>query len=335
MQRPGLTQETVHGNLGLQMFLKASMQYSENLSLGNIPGNKWYVDAAKSGDGISWDAAFSDLDEALLAVGHNDAIFIAPGTYTGNYETPDETVARNVGIFGVTPGMQGIRGGVNLVPTSGASPIITNLASGWRYSNLCFRPGATSSAIKLVADQNTTAFIAGTADSISQGVTVDNCMIWGGGTGKYGIEAAGLTDYNGIHYANIINNHFMYLNATGAAAIYGAASGNPNIGWRVFGNQFSDNRSHINCAAAMGWLGSRFEGNTFPFHGVYAQALDMLVNVRATATPDVTGGNVFVNNFFGVTTASWATSALIRTNGYDHGMGNWCADGIVAAEINH
>ena len=300
-------------------------------------GNYWFVDAAlANGGGKSWEKPFSDLDEAFAAVGSGDVIYVAPGTYTGNYVTPDETEAQNVSVIGVTPGMPGIRGGVNLVPTVSSSPIITNNASGWRYSKLCFRPGATSSGIKLVADQNTTAYIAGTAGSISQGVTVDNCMFWGGATGKYGIEAAGLADYNGIHYANIINNHFMYHNAVGAAAIYGAEGGNPNIGWRVIGNQFSDNRSHINCYAAMGWVGSRFEGNSFPFWGVYAFALDGLVKVRATATPDVTGGNVFANNFFGCNKSDYNDSdASIRTNGYDTGIGNWCNDGIPTEVINH
>jgi len=306
--------------------------------VGMTTGDFFFVDSSKStgGAGKSWEDAFSDLDDAFLAVGDGDSIFMAPGTYTGNYSTPDETEAQNVNVIGVSPGMPGIRGGVNLVPTTSSSPIITNNASGWRYSNLCFRPGATSSGIKLIADQNTTAYIAGTAGSISQGVTVDNCMFWGGSTGKYGIEAAGLTDYNGIHYANIINNHFMYHNATGAAAIYSAASGNPNIGWRVIGNTFESNRSHINTYAAMGWVGSRFEGNTFPYNGVYASALDGLVHVRATATPDVTGGNVFANNYFGCTLANYsASNALISTNGYDYGLGNWCDDGIPTADINH
>ena len=305
---------------------------------GMTVGDYFFVDAAKStgGAGKSWDDAFSDLDDALLAVGNGDTIYMAPGTYTGNYSTPDETEAQNVSVIGVSPGMPGIRGGVNLSPTTSSSPIITNNASGWRYSNLCFRPGATSSGIKLVADQNTTAYIAGTAGSISQGVTVDNCMFWGGGTGKYGIEAAGTVDLNGIHFANIINNHFMYLNATGAAAIYGASGGNPNIGWSVIGNTFESNKSCINCYTAMGWVGSRFERNSFGAQGVYAHATDGLVFVRATATPDVTGGNMFVDNFFGCTlTAYGATDAIIRTNGYDNGMGNWCTDGIPVAAINH
>lgn len=300
-------------------------------------GDYWFVDSAKSnGGGKSWDKPFSNLDEAFAAVGNGDVIYMAPGDYTGNFTTPDETEAQNVAVIGVTPGIAGTRGGVLLGPTDSASPIITNKASGWRYSNLCFRPGATSSGITLVADQNTTAYIAGTAGSISQGVTVDNCMFWGGGTGKYGIVAAGLTDYNGINFTNIINNHFQYLNATGAAGLYAAANGNPQIGWKVIGNTFESCRKHIRTETAMGWVGSRFERNTFPFEGVYAQALDGFIDVRATATPTVTGGNAFVDNFFGCSLSDYASSdALIRTNDYDHGMGNWCENGIPVNEINH
>ena len=304
----------------------------------NTNGNHWYVDAEKSAGqgGRSWEDAFADLDEAFLAVGDNDVITMAPGTYTGNYNTPDDTEARNVTVIGVGNGRPGIRGGVNLSPTSAALPIITNKASGWRFSQLCFRPGATSSGIKLYADITTTAYIAGTAGGIAQGGTIDNCMFWGGGTGKYGIESQGDAGVNSPHFVKVINNQFVYLNATGAAGIYGASDSNPHIGWDVVGNIFESNRSNINCYTAMGWVGSRFEGNSFGGQGVYAHADDGLVFVRATATPDVTGGNMFVNNFFGCTlTAYGATDTIVRTNGYDNGMGNWCTDGIPVAAINH
>ncbi len=292
-------------------------------------GDYWFVDSNKStgSSGTSWEDAFSDLDEAFAAVGSGDVIYVAPGTYTGNYATEDDTGARNVSVIGVSPWMPGIRGGVNLVPTSGASPIITNNASGWRYSNMCFRPGATSSGIKLVADINTTAYIAGTAGSISQGVTIDNCMFWGGSTGKYGIEAAGLTDYNGIHYANIINNHFQYLNAAGASAIWAAAGGNPNIGWTITGNQFESNRNGITTYASMGWVGSRIVGNTFGVGGVYAST-EVLCDVSSTATPEVTGGNHFYGNGLGITKAQAAAGTYILLNGYDNAGGNYCSDGI-------
>lgn len=300
-------------------------------------GNFWFVNSNKvDGNGKSWEKPFADLQTALDSVSSGDVIYMAPGTYTGNYTCPDDTEARNVSVIGVNPGQPGIRGGVNLSPTSSASPIITCKASGWRFSKLCLRPGATSSGIKLYADISTTDYIAGVAGGIAQGVTVDNCMFWGGGTGKYGIESLGVEGTNSPHFVNIINNDFMYLNATGAAAIYGADGSNPNIGWRVIGNKFESNRSHINCHAKDGWVGSRFEDNTFPYNGVYASALDGLVKVRATATPDITGGNVFANNFFGCNLTDYsASNDMIQTNGYDHGMGNWCDDGIPVADINH
>ena len=292
-------------------------------------GNYWFVNSnlEPTGSGKSWDSAFSDFTDALSSVGSGDVIFMAPGTYTGNYSTPDETEARNVSVIGVAPGQPGIRGGVNLLPTSGASPIITNNASGWRYSNLCFRPGATSSGITLVADQNTTAYIAGTAGSISQGVTVDNCTFWGGGTGKYGIIAAGLADNNGINFANIINNHFVYLNATGASAIFAAASGNPNIGWNISGNMFESNRKGISTYANMGWVGSRIMDNTFGVGGVYAST-EVLCDVSSTATPEVTGGNHFYGNGLGITKAQAAAGTYVLLNGYDNAGGNFCSDGI-------
>ena len=296
---------------------------------GMTAGDYFFVDAAKStgGAGKSWEDAFSDLDDAFLAVGNGDTIYMAPGTYTGNYSTPDETEAQNVSVIGVSPGMPGIRGGVNLAPTTSSSPIITNNASGWRYSNLCFRPGATSSGITLVADQNTSAYVAGTAGSISQGVTIDNCMFWGGGTGKYGIIAAGLTDYNGIHFANIINNHFQYLNAAGATAIWAAAAGNPNIGWTIAGNMFESNRAGIDTYANMGWVGSRIIGNTFSHYGVYATT-EVLCDVTSTATPEVTGGNHFYNNGLGITIAEAAAGNYVLLNGYDYAGGNYCSDGM-------
>ena len=305
---------------------------------GMTAGDYWFVDSDRTADGSgkAWEEAFTDLDAAFLVAGHGDTIYMAPGTYTGNYTAPDDTVARNLSIIGVSPGRPGIRGGVNLVPTSSASPIITTKASGGRFSKLCFRPGATSAGIKLYADISTTNYIAGATGGIAQGVTVDNCTFWGGGTGKYGILSQGDEGVNSPHFVNVINNNFVYLNATGAAAIYGASDSNPHIGWNVIGNTFESNRSHINCYAAMGWTGSRFENNTLPYNGVYASALDGLLHIQATATHAFTGGNVINNNYFGTTLALYGTSdALISTNDYDVGFGNWCKDGIPTTVINH
>lgn len=303
-------------------------------------GDYFFVDAAKtaSGAGKSWDDAFDDLDDALLAVGSGDVIYMAPGTYTGNYTTNDDTGARNVQIIGVSPGVPGIRGGVNIVHSEDDEPVINIKASGWRVSNICLRPGLTSSGIQVTADQSTTNYINGVAGSISQGVIVENCMFWGGRTGKYGIVYQGSTGVNAPHYSKVINCHFDYMWATGGAAIFNAASSNPIRGALIYGNTFANNRSHINTYTQMGWVGSRFEKNTFTLYGSDTTAHDGLLDIRATATPTLTGGNAIVDNFFGCTKSEYADDAStgwVRTNTYDFGIGNWCSDGIPTADISH
>jgi len=302
-------------------------------------GDYYFVDAARSADGggKEWEDAFADLDTALSTVSSGDTIYMAPGTYTGNYSTPDDTGARNVSIIGVSPGSRpGIRGGVNMVHSEEDEPVLNIKASGWRASNICFRPGTSSSGIQLTADITTQNYIDGVAGGIAQGVTIDNCMFWGGSTGKYGIVFQGSTDVNAPHYAKIVNNHFQYLYADNAAAIWVASSGNPINGAYVYGNAFTSNYSNIDTYAAMGFIESRFERNSMMYYGAYGMMRGYLVNVRATATPDVTGGNAFVDNFFGCTEAQYAdTDGHIRTNGYDYGMGNWVLDNQVTSEINH
>ena len=83
MNKPGLNQETVHGNLGLQQFLGDSLTYSQNLSTGYIRGDKWYVDGelSGSGDGTTWEKAFTTINEAIALAGDGDAIFVAPHQY--------------------------------------------------------------------------------------------------------------------------------------------------------------------------------------------------------------------------------------------------------------
>lgn len=68
----------------------------------------WYVDAdaPAGGDGMSWATAFTDLHDALEAVGDGDAIWIAEGTYTPDRGTGDRSLffgfppRRSVSIYG-------------------------------------------------------------------------------------------------------------------------------------------------------------------------------------------------------------------------------------------
>jgi len=83
MKAPGLNQETVHGNTGLEKFLASSLAYSQNLSMGYIKGDKWYVDkgVAGSGDGTSWEKAFKTITESIAVAGDDDRVIVAPGQY--------------------------------------------------------------------------------------------------------------------------------------------------------------------------------------------------------------------------------------------------------------
>jgi len=83
MQRPGLTQETVHGNLGLQKYLADFAVYAQNLTTGYIVGDKWFVnkDVAGSGDGKTWDKAFKTITEAVAAASDDDVVYVAPNQY--------------------------------------------------------------------------------------------------------------------------------------------------------------------------------------------------------------------------------------------------------------
>jgi len=306
-------------------------------------GDYFFVDSGKStgGAGKSWSDAFSDLDDAFSAVGDGDVIYMAPGTYTGNYTTEDDTVARNVAVIGVGPSMPGIRGGVNLTHSEEDEPVITAKASGWKFSNLCLRPGDSSSGIKLYADITTQNYIDGVAGGIAQGVTVDNCTFWGGGTGKYGVEFQGDSGVNSPHFCKIINNHFIYLAATGGAGIFANSDSNPIIGTHIIGNFFADCRNDVDTYADIGYVGSLIKGNTFSVGGVYYMKReifnDSLLNIMATATPNSTGGNMIVENYFGCTVSHYgddSSTDWVRCNGYDQGMGNWCEDGIPNTNIS-
>ena len=294
-------------------------------------GDYYFVDAAKSADGggKSWDDAFADLDSALTAVSDGDVIYIAPGTYTGNYVTQKDNEAQNVAIIGVSPsGRPSWNSGVILAPTTGTSPALTIKASGYRVSNICFKPGTTSSGITLYADMSTANYLTGTVGSLCRGGTIDNCLFWGNSTGKYGIIAQGVTGTQAPNGWQIMGNKFIYLAATAASGIWFASGGNPCYDWNVEGNMFESCRAGIDTYAAMGLVGSRIMDNSFGIGGTYSSATTCLVDVTATATPAVTGGNHFYRNGLGCTKAQAAAGTYVLLNGYDNAGGNYCSDGI-------
>jgi len=83
MNQPGLNSGTTHGNLPLERYLRDNQTYVQNLQTGYIKGDKWYVDGelAGSGDGTTWEKAFTTIEEAIDAASDDDVIFVAPHQY--------------------------------------------------------------------------------------------------------------------------------------------------------------------------------------------------------------------------------------------------------------
>jgi len=300
--------------------------------------NSGHANANDSNPGTR-EEPLNTIQQAVTNASSNDTIIIAPGEYTENVVTGDDTGARNVTIIGSGGAtIPGWNAGVGWAPTTTSSPCLQIKASGWRVMGICFKPGATSSGIEFLGNQSTANFLAGAAGSLCRGGWVENCLFWGNSTGKYGIVLQGVTGTQAPHHIHIINNRFIYLAATSGYGIYVAASGNPVYGCAIIGNTFESNTNHIGTASGIGYVGCRIERNSLPIGGTYKHVTTSLLDLRATATPAVTGGNAVINNYFGCTAAQFAdddATDWVHANGYDQGMGNWCSDGIQAANISN
>jgi len=300
-----------------------------------IFGKVYFVDQlhVRSNDGnqgISTDRPLKTIQAAVTKARDNDTIYVAPAVYTENIVTLDDLYSRNVSLIGCGgASMPGWDEGVRIVPSTTSSPCLQIKASGWKVSGICFWPGATSSGIEFYADMTSANFRTGTvAGSLCRGGEVSNCLFWGNSTGKYGIVWQGVTGTQAPASQNIWNNKFAYLAATAASGIWIASGGNPVYNLQIIGNQFESCRAAIDTYASMGIVGSRITDNTFGTGGTYSSATTCLVDVSATATPAVTGGNHFYRNGLGCTKAVAAAGTYILLNGYDNAGGNYCSDGI-------
>jgi hypothetical protein len=227
MEVPGLTQETVHGNLGLQRFLANSLVYSQNLSTGYIKGNKWYVDGnvAGSGDGKTWEKAVKTVQEAVNLASANDVIFVAPKTpgiwdpvaYAESVIIPYTKPL--LSIIGVSPAP--VYGAMPLIGvTAGTDPCLTIRAPGCRISGLSFSAtGATSGGGICLDDDGST--------KAAYGAMSDNCYFYECLGGK--LVAAGGAIYwsanGGAWQLRVLNNYFM--SNSGGVVLLGTGGSRP------------------------------------------------------------------------------------------------------------
>ena len=255
-------------------------------------------------------AVYTTVTAAMAATRHDDVILLFGGDWTGNYTTPANTVARNVSIIAVSSITSGVAGRAWAGATVAATAIFTIQARGWRINGIEFAPGATGAAILL----------KGTNANYFQ---VDNCSTW---TGKYFLL------HEGTHFAKVLNNHVINLDATGSIGI-GCLTGVGGQHWDVRDNFFSDNYSHINFGSTRGLFGSRIEGNTFMKGGYFVVATVLLDNRNTSDT----GGNMIVGNYFDCTKTQYgddSSTAFVRSQSRDAGVGNMCNDGVPAADIS-
>ena len=205
MRRPGLTQETVHGNLGLQLFLASSLVYSQNLSTGYIKGNKWYVDgdATAGNDGETWETAFSTITAANAAMSDDDVCYIAPGEYT---EVGAVVVTNNnVKFLGVLGGRGPAVVNTMLAPFDGEldtdlNPVTPGSSDGFHLdgngieiANLGFQGGAGYWMIDL----------PGSNDTNPSGTHIHNCYFYAHAQGSAGGVKLGNREAGG--YGNAVS----------------------------------------------------------------------------------------------------------------------------------
>jgi hypothetical protein len=248
-----------------------------------VPGTSRYVNSnlTNNGNGNSWDSAFNDLAAALIAMENWDTLFVAPGGYTGDFETPLNANAAFCRVIGVQGGAFGV--GPYLSAASGAGIIMDIRARGWLFSGFELDLPATGKGFQL----NETD--AGARADYTQ---IMNCYINGQGSSKVGI------DFYGGHnvFSKIYNNEFTGIyNGGGTAQAIGCSSSPVDAPSNadVAGNHFLDNDKHIGMDGARGFKSSRIHHNSFVGTGL---------SKTATKIVDNTGGgynSIWQNQFGG------------------------------------
>jgi hypothetical protein len=283
-------------------------------------GGFLYVDPTSGGahgDGSSWDEPLSSLTNALATMKKWDTIFCAPGNYTGNYATQANADAP----FGAIIGMRQTSLGVACWAgaTVSSDPILSIRARGWRVSGFEFDNPATDAGILLEKSADGSTRRPDYAE-------IDHCLFTGGDSG--------IAQLRGSTYVHIHNCRFDGLanstaNMSGAIQMQSTSHQLP-IYWLVENNIFLNNIWHINLGASWGFNASVIKGNVFSLLGQARNAL-VLLDIRGGA------GNQVVDNYFGCTVAQYkddSSTAFVRANATDEGMGNMCNDGVADGDIS-
>jgi hypothetical protein len=285
---------------------------------GKVFGTTYFVDpaganASDSNLGTDRNNPLKTLTQAFLNVSHWDTIRCAPGNYTGNYTTPNNATASFVTLIADTTHENGLAAWMGA--TVASSPIIDLKARGWSILGFEFDCPTSAGAINLNKSDD------GSTDR-PDFTTIAYCIFT---TGKYGIVVDG-----GCTYAHIHHNRFDFLTTSGAFAIYvDNTSFHIPSQWLVEDNIFAENLNHIGPGnATYGWSDSTFRRNVFQTDST--NDVTTICDMRASGGV----GNMFLDNYLDIATASWNTETNVRGNATDFAAGNHMNDGDQSTAMN-
>ena len=167
--------------------------------------------------------------------------------------------------------------------TRNGAPLLEVKSQGWMFSNICFNPYASYSALKFTRDAAVDLIDASHA-------IVDNCYFVGGGQGQIGIENSG-----GAGFCQIMNSRFLLLDF--AIKCTSTAAAVPLL-WEILDNSFSRNTNDI--ASALSY--AQILRNRFMTAG--AGAVNKVISTTYNAAQG--GNNQVLLNFFNNTEAQIA-----------------------------
>ncbi len=264
--------------------------------------------------GLGPTEAFASIQNAFDIMSKWDMILCAPGNHTGNYLTPLNAAAPFCSLLGLNAINLGT--GPWAGATTATSPILTVRARGWNVSGWEWDCPTGAAGVKLVTSGTSNANFT----------LLSNTLFTGTGTGKYGIDWSGAPTYT-----QVFNSRFDGFGASGATAFVctDSATDVPRM-CRIHNNEFQENLAHI-AMNPRGFKSSVISANIFSQDG-HSRDAAVLLDTRGG------GGNLIVDNYFDITKTQYgddASTAFIRTSATDEGMGNYCNDGIVAADISN
>lgn len=297
---------------GISSFGIPQVAGSDRTGSGSVFGKTYFVDPSRGSNGnIGTEPrrAFKTLTKAFAVLAKNDSIICVPGDYTGNYQTPLNSVAAFCSVVGMQATDTGFGPFAGATDTSSA--ILEIRARGWRISGFEFDGNGVSESML--------ATTSGT--SIANFLQVDHCLFTGG-------SVAGIDFVGAPTFVKLADNSFTQMTGGSQLLCSNSATDVPRS-CHVFHNRFWENIGHI-AMNPRGFKDSIIESNVFMLDGVSRDATVML-DTRGG------GGNQIIGNFFDITTTQFAdgsSTAFIRTATGDYGAGNWLSNGAQAAAIS-